>query len=92
MTGRLTANGALAILIVLSLAALAAFEFGAASLVTGIGLFLIALVKVNLIITHFMHLRWRHLPFRQVLLGWSLLVLLVLCGGLLLMPWEATSV
>ncbi|MCB2050353.1 MAG: cytochrome C oxidase subunit IV family protein [Novosphingobium sp.] len=88
MSGRLSSTGAMLLLVMLTLGAFVAFEFEGASLVAGLSIFVIALAKVQLIIEQFMHLRWSHRPFRQVLYFWSTIVLAVLCGGLFLIPWS----
>ena len=76
----------------LTFASYLAFEFQSATLAAGLGLFALAMVKVDLLIGNFMHLRWPHRPFRQVLLGWWLVVLLILAGGVSLLPWETSNV
>ena len=87
MIARLSANAALALLVLLTVGAFIAFEFGRGSLFAGIAVFVIALAKVQVIVADFMHLRWSHRPFRQVITAWSTIVLAILCGGLLLLPW-----
>ena len=92
MSARLSANAALIALIALSFVSFAGFEYDSNSLIAGAALFVLALIKVNLVFGSFMHLEWGHRPFRQVLLGWTALVLVILCGGLLLLPWETMDV
>jgi predicted membrane channel-forming protein YqfA (hemolysin III family) len=47
------------------------------------GVILIAALKVNLVVAHFMELKWQPAPYRFVLLGWILLVTSIIIGGYL---------
>lgn len=46
---------------------------------------LLAAVKINLVMVHYMDLRWTHLPLRAVLAVWLAVVTLILIVGL----WSA---
>jgi Prokaryotic Cytochrome C oxidase subunit IV len=43
---------------------------------------LIAAFKINMVIAHFMELKWQPRPFRLVLSGWIGLVSLIIIGGM----------
>ncbi|MFM2098708.1 MAG: Prokaryotic Cytochrome oxidase subunit [Pseudomonadota bacterium] len=43
---------------------------------------LIAAFKINMVIAHFMELKWQPRPFRLVLSGWIALVSLIIIGGM----------
>lgn len=42
---------------------------------------LIAAFKINLVISHFMELRWQPAPFRLVVTGWLVIVTTIIIGG-----------
>jgi Prokaryotic Cytochrome C oxidase subunit IV len=43
---------------------------------------LIAAFKINLVIAHFMELKWQPIPYRIVLSGWIFLVSAIIIGGI----------
>ncbi len=42
---------------------------------------LIAACKINLVISHFMELKWQPAPYRLVVTGWLALVTTIIIGG-----------
>lgn len=78
----ISSNRTFAVLLVLSLASFAAFEVASGALLAWVAMFALAAIKVQLIVSGFMHLRWHHRPFRQLLLLWSLAVFVILAGSL----------
>jgi hypothetical protein len=42
---------------------------------------LIAAFKINLVVSHFMELKWQPRPFRFIVTGWLALVTLIIIGG-----------
>jgi heme/copper-type cytochrome/quinol oxidase subunit 4 len=52
-----------------------AAKFGATAVV------LIAAFKINLVVSHFMELKWQPRPFRIVISGWLTLVTTIIIGG-----------
>jgi heme/copper-type cytochrome/quinol oxidase subunit 4 len=52
-----------------------AVKFGATAVV------LIAAFKINLVVSHFMELKWQPRPFRIVISGWLTLVTTIIIGG-----------
>lgn len=87
MTARHDSTIALVALVAITLAGFASAEAAPPSLVAAFGAMGAGLVKVNIVISRFMHLRWRHSPFRQVLLAWLAVVAAIMLGGLWMLPW-----
>jgi Prokaryotic Cytochrome C oxidase subunit IV len=87
MRGLPESTVALLALLAITLAGFTSAEAVPLSLVASAGALAAGLVKVDIVVTRFMHLRWRHAPFRQVLLAWLLLVAAILLGGLSALPW-----
>ncbi len=46
-----------------------------------IAVILIAAFKINLVISHFMELKWQPAPYRLVVTGWLVLVTTIIIGG-----------
>lgn len=67
-------------------------EGSSATLLIGLCAMAIGLVKVQIVISHFMHMEWRHKPFRQVLTAWLLIVAIIFIVGLGALPWERVNV
>lgn len=42
---------------------------------------LIAALKINLIVSHFMELKWQPRPFRLIITSWLALVTTIIAGG-----------
>jgi hypothetical protein len=42
---------------------------------------LIAAFKINLVVSHFMELRWQPAPFRLIVTGWLGIVTTIIIGG-----------
>lgn len=42
---------------------------------------LIAAFKINLVVSHFMELKWQPRPFRFIVTGWLALVTIIITGG-----------
>jgi cytochrome c oxidase subunit IV len=42
---------------------------------------LIAAFKINLVVSHFMELKWQPRPFRFIITGWLALVTIIITGG-----------
>jgi len=42
---------------------------------------LIAAFKINLVVSHFMELKWQPRPFRFIVTGWLALVTIIIIGG-----------
>jgi uncharacterized membrane protein YtjA (UPF0391 family) len=71
------------VLVVATLATGLLSRGGVSAKTASIAVVLIALFKMNLVITHFMEMQWRHQPFRQLLFGWLCLVGLIVLVGYL---------
>lgn len=52
-------------------------KLGSASVV------IIAAIKINLVVSHFMELRWRPLPYRIIVSGWLTFVTMIIVGSYL---------
>ena len=87
MSGSRESSLALLALLAITLAGFASAETVPTSLVAGIGAMGAWLIKVEIVLTRFMHLRWSHTPFRQVLMVWLLVVAAILLGGLWALQW-----
>ncbi|MFW2829423.1 cytochrome C oxidase subunit IV family protein [Sphingomonas sp. ID0503] len=74
-------------LVVLTLGSFAMGETHSATLFAGLAIVVAAMVKVNLVISEFMHLRWPHRPFRQFTLLWTGVIAAILFTGLTVLPW-----
>lgn len=88
MTRHLSVNATFALLAILSIGSFLLEEEITATLMTGVAIFAIGLIKINFVFGNFMHLGWEHRPWRQVLTGWLAVVALILAGGLALLPWS----
>lgn len=88
MTFRINENIALVLLALLSLGSFVLVEEDIMSLAASLAAFAIGLVKINLVFGSFMHLGWRHRPWRQVLTVWLAAVAVILATGLAVLSWE----
>lgn len=86
MTGRFSSTATMLALAGLSAGSVLLVEEKAASLAVSLAAIGIALVKAVLILNRFMHLRWRHRPFAQVLSVWLVAVAAILGIGLAVLP------
>lgn len=87
MSGSRASTVALLALLTITLAGFASAETVPTSLVAGFGAMGAGLMKVEIVLSRFMHLRWHHAPFRQVLMVWQLVVAAILLGGLSALQW-----
>ena len=85
---RITGTHALLLLMFLTLGTFAAFELQSATRDLGLAMFVIGMIKVQVIISYFMHLSWSHKPYRQVLHVWCFIVLLFFVVGVISLPWR----
>ena len=70
-----------AILVLATLASWLLTEDTQAAKLGATAVILIAAIKINLVIGHFMELNWQPRPYRLVLSGWLLIVTTIIVGG-----------
>lgn len=80
------------LLLLLSFASLVAFETTRGGAMVGSMLVGLAALKAQLVVSGFMHLRWTHRPYRQLLVAWSVVVFLVLASGIAAVSPESINV